>query len=184
MSKLRGVRLMVVLGLVGGSMALAACGDDDDEAADQAESALSEAADVQSSVQEQVESEVGDAQDQAESVMSDVESALEGATSQAESALDEAESAVDEATSDVGAGGGDAAAGKEVFTANCASCHTLADAGATAAVGPNLDESAPDQASVEAKVRTGGGGMPAFEGQLSDDEIVNVAAYVASVAGQ
>ncbi len=80
---------------------------------------------------------------------------------------------------------GDPAAGKEVFaSAGCGTCHTLADAGATGAVGPNLDESAPDQAAVEAKVRTGGGGMPAFEGQLSDDEIVNVAAYVASVAGQ
>ncbi len=35
---------------------------------------------------------------------------------------------------------GDAAAGKEVFSANCAGCHTLADAGAAGAVGPNLDD--------------------------------------------
>ena len=36
---------------------------------------------------------------------------------------------------------GDPVAGKEVFlgTAGCASCHTLADAGATGTVGPNLD---------------------------------------------
>lgn len=37
-------------------------------------------------------------------------------------------------------GGGDATAGKVVWTANgCGSCHTLAAAGATGAVGPNLD---------------------------------------------
>ena len=39
---------------------------------------------------------------------------------------------------------GDAAAGKEIFTASaqppCASCHTLQEAGASATVGPNLDE--------------------------------------------
>jgi mono/diheme cytochrome c family protein len=36
---------------------------------------------------------------------------------------------------------GDAAAGKAVFTSTgCGSCHTLAAAGASAQVGPNLDE--------------------------------------------
>jgi mono/diheme cytochrome c family protein len=175
-SKLRGLRLMLAVGLAVGAMGLAACGDDEDEASDQAESVLSEAAEVQSSVQEQAESAVEGAQSQVESAMSEAQSAIEEATS-------EAGSAVEEATSEVAAGG-DAAAGKEVFTANCAACHTLADAGATGAVGPNLDDAAPDQATVEAKVRTGGGGMPAFEGQLSDDEIANVAAYVSSVAGQ
>jgi cytochrome c551 len=174
---------MVVLGLAVGMLGLAACGDDD-EAGDQAESALSEAAEVQSSVQEQAESAISDAQEQGESIMSEAQSAIDEATSQAGSAASEAESAVDEATSDAGAAGGDPAAGKEVFTANCAACHTLADAGASGAVGPNLDDVAPDQATVEAKVRTGGGGMPAFEGQLSDDDIANVAAYVSSVAGQ
>jgi mono/diheme cytochrome c family protein len=179
---------MVVLGLAVGTLGLAACGDDDDEAGDQAESALSEAAEVQSSVQEQAESAVSEAQEQAESALSDAQEQGESIRSDAQSAIEEATSqigsAVEEATSDAGAGGGDAAAGKEVFTANCAACHTLADAGASGAVGPNLDDAAPDQAAVEAKVRTGGGGMPAFEGQLSDDDIANVAAYVSSVAGQ
>ncbi len=37
-------------------------------------------------------------------------------------------------------GGGNAAAGKAVFTANgCASCHTFAPANATGTIGPNLD---------------------------------------------
>ena len=30
--------------------------------------------------------------------------------------------------------------GQELFKANCGSCHTLADAGTTGTVGPNLDE--------------------------------------------
>jgi cytochrome c551/c552 len=39
------------------------------------------------------------------------------------------------------AGGGDATAGKAVFAANgCGSCHTLAAAGATGTIGPDLDK--------------------------------------------
>ncbi len=82
-------------------------------------------------------------------------------------------------------GGATASAdGKEVFAANCASCHTLADADANGSFGPNLDEVQPDAATVEAKVKNGGGGMPAFDGQLDDAEIAAVAAYVAESAGQ
>ena len=72
------------------------------------------------------------------------------------------------------------AAGKDVFVANCGSCHTLADAGTSGAIGPNLDEISLDESAVEAQVRSGGGGMPAFEGQLSDAEIQAVAGYVVS----
>ncbi len=36
-------------------------------------------------------------------------------------------------------GGGDVAAGKALFTQNCASCHTLTAAGASGTFGPNLD---------------------------------------------
>jgi mono/diheme cytochrome c family protein len=71
-----------------------------------------------------------------------------------------------------------AASGRDVFVGECASCHTFEDAGATGAIGPNLDESTADEAAVEAQVRSGGGGMPAFEGQLSDEEIQAVAGYV------
>ena len=83
-----------------------------------------------------------------------------------------------------GGGGADLAAGRTVFTANCAGCHTLADAGASGSVGPNLDDVRPDAATVRTKVTQGGGGMPAFGGRLSDAEIASVAAYVAGVAGQ
>ncbi len=73
--------------------------------------------------------------------------------------------------------------GKAVFTENCSGCHTLADAGASGAVGPNLDERKPSESTVETKVTNGGGGMPPFGGQLSPEEIKAVAAYVSSSAG-
>jgi cytochrome c553 len=85
-----------------------------------------------------------------------------------------------------GAAGGDATAGKEVFaTASpaCGSCHTLADAGATGSVGPNLDEAKPPAALVVDRVTNGKGVMPSFGDSLSEQQIADVAAYVSSVAG-
>jgi cytochrome c6 len=76
-----------------------------------------------------------------------------------------------------------AASGKDVFTTTCGGCHTLGDAGTSGASGPNLDEAAPDAATVKAYVRGGGGGMPAFGDTLANAEIDAVAAYVANVAG-
>ena len=83
------------------------------------------------------------------------------------------------------ASGGDAAAGKTVFTANCGGCHTLADAAASGTVGPNLDNLKPDSDTVKNKVINGGGPMPAFgkDGILNDTQIADVAAYVSSKAG-
>jgi hypothetical protein len=75
-------------------------------------------------------------------------------------------------------GGEDGAA---VFqSAGCGSCHTFTPAGASGQVGPNLDDVSLDEAAIEDQVRTGGGGMPPFEGQLTDEQIQAVAAYVAS----
>ena len=73
----------------------------------------------------------------------------------------------------------EAAAGREIFVGNCGSCHTLSDAGTSGAVGPSLDGIGLDAAAVETQVRNGGGGMPAFEGQLTDAEIAAVSSYVA-----
>ena len=79
---------------------------------------------------------------------------------------------------------GDPAAGKAVFTsAGCTSCHTLADAGATAAVGPNLDATSPSHDKVVERVTNGQGVMPPFKDTLSEQQIQDVAAYVSSVAG-
>ena len=77
-----------------------------------------------------------------------------------------------------------AAAGKAVFTsAGCAGCHTLRAAGASGQIGPNLDQLRPAYSVVLAKVKTGGGGMPSFAGQLSTQQIKDVAAFVSTSAG-
>ena len=77
-------------------------------------------------------------------------------------------------------GEGDPAAGKEVFTANCGSCHTLADAGTTGSVGPNPDDAQPDFALVVDRVTNGQGVMPPFADTLSEQQIQDVAAYVST----
>jgi mono/diheme cytochrome c family protein len=86
---------------------------------------------------------------------------------------DEAEGTT-EATTDDGA----VADGRTVFVDNCGSCHTLSDAGTSGSIGPNLDEVSLSADQVEEQVRNGGGGMPAFEGDLTDEEIQAVSAYV------
>ena len=79
----------------------------------------------------------------------------------------------------------DVVAGKEVFeSAGCVGCHTLADAGATGAVGPNLDEAKPSADLVITRVTNGMGAMPPFKGQLTEKQVQDVAAYVSSVAGK
>ena len=79
---------------------------------------------------------------------------------------------------------GDPAAGKQVFeTAGCKGCHTLADAGATGTVGPNLDDAKPDKDLVITRVTKGMGAMPPFAGQLTDQQIADVAAYVVQATG-
>jgi mono/diheme cytochrome c family protein len=76
------------------------------------------------------------------------------------------------------------ASGKAVFSQNCATCHTLAAANASGNVGPNLDTVKPSKARVQQQVENGGGGMPAFAGRLSAQQIQAVSAYVASTAGK
>jgi mono/diheme cytochrome c family protein len=79
----------------------------------------------------------------------------------------------------------DAAAGAKVFaSAGCGSCHTLAAAKSSGQVGPNLDDAQPGYNVVVAKVTNGGGGMPAFGGQLGEQQIRDVAAFVATSAGK
>jgi mono/diheme cytochrome c family protein len=74
---------------------------------------------------------------------------------------------------------GDAAAGEAVFaSAGCGGCHTLEAAGSSGNVGPNLDDAKPDLALALNRVTNGSGAMPSFKGQLSDQEIADVAAYV------
>nr|3DR0_A Chain A, Cytochrome c6 [Picosynechococcus sp. PCC 7002]3DR0_B Chain B, Cytochrome c6 [Picosynechococcus sp. PCC 7002]3DR0_C Chain C, Cytochrome c6 [Picosynechococcus sp. PCC 7002]4EIC_A Chain A, Cytochrome c6 [Picosynechococcus sp. PCC 7002] len=87
----------------------------------------------------------------------------------------------------------DAAAGAQVFAANCAACH----AGGNNAVMPTKtlkadalktylagykDGSKSLEEAVAYQVTNGQGAMPAFGGRLSDADIANVAAYIADQA--
>jgi mono/diheme cytochrome c family protein len=84
------------------------------------------------------------------------------------------------ATTGGGAAAGDPAAGEEVFaSAGCGSCHTFAPAGSSGAVGPSLDETALDEAQIADVVTNGRGAMPSFSGQLDEQQIRDVAAFVA-----
>ncbi len=74
--------------------------------------------------------------------------------------------------------------GMKVFAnSGCASCHTLAAAGSTGTVGPNLDQVKPSYAAVLSQVTNGGGVMPSFKHTLSKTQIESVAKYVSTVAG-
>ena len=94
----------------------------------------------------------------------------------------------------------DATSGKTLFSQNCGGCHTLADAGTTANVGPNLDDAFRASRTEEGgsfedstifdvtldQMRLAAPPMPRFDTgpqALTDEELRNVAAYVASVAG-
>jgi mono/diheme cytochrome c family protein len=79
---------------------------------------------------------------------------------------------------------GDPTAGKALFLkSGCTGCHTLADAKATGTVGPNLDQAKPDFRLATARVTLGKYAMPSFKGQLSDQQIADVASYVVKATG-
>jgi mono/diheme cytochrome c family protein len=82
------------------------------------------------------------------------------------------------------AGGGGGEDGEAIFSSSCASCHTLGAAGAGGTIGPNLDDSKPDEALVRERVTNGKGVMPSFKDQLSEEQIAAVAKYVAESAGE
>ncbi len=81
-----------------------------------------------------------------------------------------------------GGAAGDAAAGKDLFAAQCASCHGANAEGGfgPALAGAPIVENADQFASI---VKNGtGGGMPPFA-QLSDQEIADLLAYLGSLGG-
>jgi len=88
-----------------------------------------------------------------------------------------------------GGGGGGAAtanaAGKQIFTSSCGTCHTLADAGTSGRVGPVLDQVKPSKALVLSALKKGGlgsGTMPA--NIVTGKDAQDVATYVSTVAGK
>ena len=79
---------------------------------------------------------------------------------------------------------GDPVAGQGALPkSGCVGCHTLSDAHATGTVGPNLDQAKPDFRLATARVTLGKGAMPSFKGQLSDQQIADVASYVVKATG-
>ena len=74
--------------------------------------------------------------------------------------------------------------GKIIFAGdgNCATCHTLEDANSYGNIGPNLNEIKPDIMRIISAVTNGIGVMPAYEGELSTEEIKAVATYVSQSA--
>ena len=73
--------------------------------------------------------------------------------------------------------------GREIFANwGCTACHSLADAQARSDVGPALDGGHLTEAFITQRVANGQGAMPAFAGQLTDEEIADVAYYITHVA--
>jgi ubiquinol-cytochrome c reductase cytochrome b subunit len=74
--------------------------------------------------------------------------------------------------------------GRELFSNySCGSCHTLADGGGEGHVGPALDGNGNlTEALIADRVNNGSGPMPAFGGQLSKEEVADLAYYVTQVA--
>jgi cytochrome c6 len=82
---------------------------------------------------------------------------------------------------------GDPIAGRDAFLLGtdprCGDCHTLADAGTTGTIGPNLDEVKPTFEQVIAALNEAPGEMPDFS-DVSPQFKDNIAAYVSTAAGQ
>jgi len=79
---------------------------------------------------------------------------------------------------------GDAAAGEQIFSGNCAACHAGGQNAVAAEKTLQLEalqeylDGGVSEASVVKQVTNGKNAMPAFGGKLSDDDIANVATYV------
>ena len=104
-----------------------------------------------------------------------------GETETTETETTETETAETETTETETTGGDDEGnpdAGTAVFKQNCGSCHTLEAAGTEGNIGPNLDESKPSYDKAVDRITNGKGGMPPFKGQLSEQQIKDVAAYI------
>jgi mono/diheme cytochrome c family protein len=76
------------------------------------------------------------------------------------------------------------AVGRELFNNwSCGTCHVLKDAEGSGHVGPPLDGNPHlTEAFIIDRVTNGAGPMPGFGGQMTDEEIAEMAAYIRHVA--
>jgi mono/diheme cytochrome c family protein len=137
------------------------------------EKAQLEASEAESGESEgEVEANEGsESEEEAEAAGEEQEAELESATGNAGEQL--------EGEAGSGAPGGEAEKGAVVFSENCSTCHGATGHGGNG--GPDLRTMPLAQSEEGAiqQVTNGGGGMPAFGGVLSEEEIENVASYVA-----
>jgi len=77
--------------------------------------------------------------------------------------------------------GADQSAGQDLFSLNCAACHTIEGSGDALAFGTNapsiVNKSVTAQQVVEA-IRTGPANMPRFSGNLTDKQVADITSYV------
>jgi ubiquinol-cytochrome c reductase cytochrome c subunit len=77
--------------------------------------------------------------------------------------------------------GADQSAGQDLFSLNCAACHTIEGSGDALAFGTNApslqNRSVTAQQVVEA-IRTGPANMPRFSGNLTDRQVTDIVSYV------
>jgi len=76
--------------------------------------------------------------------------------------------------------------GKTLFSTTavpiaCAVCHTLLDAEASGAIGPDLDELKPGKEVVLKVLKEGMGAMPSFAGTMNEADMQAVADYIVKV---
>ncbi|WP_277345831.1 c-type cytochrome [Paenibacillus sp. HB172176] len=74
----------------------------------------------------------------------------------------------------------DAAAAETVYKKSCIGCHAVDLSGGA---GPNLQKVGAEMTvdQINQQISNGGGGMPGFKGQLTDDEIATLSNWLASM---
>lgn len=83
---------------------------------------------------------------------------------------------------------GDPVAGEpianEVAEPSCSRCHTLSAAGWEGEVAPDLDELRPGYQRVLDAIRSGPGAMPSYDGELDEQQLRDLAAFVSGAAAR
>lgn len=81
------------------------------------------------------------------------------------------------------AAGVDREAARDLFHSySCSACHALADAGAGGSIGPSLDNPTLTREFVLDRIANGQGAMPAFGGQLSEEDLALLTDYLVEVS--